>query len=462
MAQSSAVSTSLLKIKDRNSSTNSIAKKIAGNNRITTLLDPDTTVCLQPETAGTIQMMLPAVSVADSLLADSAAVANAGIIEIEPIPIYYLTPAVFDRYRILTPDSLMRSTPALPESAAWLARQLSVRDRMTRTLQDYFLNHSTDVKYNLSWMPAPPKKFETVIDPTTQRIEVREVKIDPNAGQNLEAEKVDRRHWMHNFSASLQYSQAYVSPNWYQGGNRNMNLLGHVIWNVKLNQNYHPKLLFENTVQYKLGFNNAPNDTIREYAISDDLFQLNTTFGYKAAKSLYYSTTLQFRTQLFHAYKSNTNDLRSAFLSPGELNIGIGMTYNYVNQPKTVFFDASVNPLAYNLKICINDRLNPESYGIKLGKHSISTYGSSLELKFRWVMAYNISYQSRVFAFTDYETAYADWENTLSFAVNRFLSTEIYFHLRYDTAKPNEDSSWHKLQFKEILSFGFSYKFSTI
>ena len=68
-----------------------------------------------------------------------------------------------------------------------------------------------------------------------------------------------------------------------------------------------------------------------------------------------------------------------------------------------------------------------------------------------------------MFAFTDYSDACADWENTIVFDINRFLTTQIYAHLRYDSAtQPCDDPQWHKLQIKEILSIGFAYKFNSI
>ena len=89
--------------------------------------------------------------------------------------------------------------------------------------------------------------------------------------------------------------------------------------------------------------------------------------------------------------------------------------------------------------------------------------------KFFWKICHNISYRSRIFAFSDYESVQADWENTLTFDINRFLTTQIYAHARFDTKTPktpdNEDgtpSKWKKLQVKEILSIGFTYKFSSI
>ena len=80
-----------------------------------------------------------------------------------------------------------------------------------------------------------------------------------------------------------------------------------------------------------------------------------------------------------------------------------------------------------------------------------------------WKMAYNITYSSRLYVFSDYTYVQGDWENTFSFDINRYLSTQLYIHLRYDSqTKAVDDSKWHKWQLREVLSFGLSYKFSTI
>lgn len=272
---------------------------------------------------------------------------------------------------------------------------------------------------------------------------------------------MERRHWIRSFNASLQFSQAYISPNWYQGGSNNLNMLAQMVYHVKLNTKYHPNLLFETTAQYKLGMNNAPDDSIHGYNISDDLFQVNTTFGIKAMKNWYYSFNGQFKTQLFNSYAVNSRNLRSAFMSPGELTAGIGMTYNWVNPKKTITFDASLAPLSYSLKTCINHEIDPAKYNIKEGRKTLHSFGSSAEVKFFWRLAYNITFSSRLFAFTDYDTAQADWENKINFEINKFLATQVYVHARYDSSGASNDD-WHKLQLKEIISVGFSYKLSTI
>ena len=278
---------------------------------------------------------------------------------------------------------------------------------------------------------------------------------------DLEA-KFAKKHWLKTFNANLQFSQAYVSPNWYQGGNNNLNALLNLYYNVKLNPAFHPKWLFENTLQYKLGMNNAPDDELRDYSISEDLFQWNMTVGYRSTKRWYYSLNTQFKTQILNNYKSNTTTLKAAFLSPGELNVGVGMTYNYANPKKTFTFDASISPFSYNMKTCLRKRMNVTSFGIEEGRKTVSEYGSSAEGKLTWKMCDNISLRSRMFVFTDYDYIQGDWENTIQFTINRFLSTQIFVHMRYDSTSPViEDTDWHKFQLKEILSFGFTYKFNT-
>ncbi len=273
------------------------------------------------------------------------------------------------------------------------------------------------------------------------------------------APEIDRKIWIQSLAVTAQFSQAYVSPNWYQGGNRSLIMLVNAAYNVKLNQHYYPNLLFETSAGYKLGTNTAPDDTIRSMNISEDLLQINSTFGYKAARRWYYSLNLQFKTQLFNSYPSNSDKLKSAFLSPGELNLGLGMTYNYQNDKKTFDFNATIAPLSWQLSTCISQRINEESYGIRPGRNARCEYGSNAEYKLSWKITYNIKYQSRLFLFSDYSRFQGDWEHTLSFNINRYLSTNIYAHMRYDTSSVR-DGGWSKFQFKEILSFGFAYTFA--
>ena len=401
------------------------------------------------------------VSLCDSLIA-----AHADEIDIfdQPLalPDYFFMPAVYDHYDFRTPLTVEENTHSGNDWARWLEDYEVLSRRMQTIRHDLFFNNPQVVQYNMATLPEPPAPYITVLNPTDFSISVRE-DITPAEAPTLAAEEVKKRHWIRKFSASLQFSQAYVSPNWYQGGTNNLNALAAIIYNVKLNEAFHPNLLFETNFQYKLGMNSAPDDSLHTYNITEDILQINTTFGLKAAKHWYYSLTGQFKTQVLKSYTVNTNDLASAFLSPGELTAGLGMTYTLENPKKTFSLVASIAPLSYHLITCINKNMDPTVYGIKEGRRVENQIGSSFDISLKWQISHNIALSSHLFSFSDYHSIQADWENTLSFAINSFLTTQIYAHLRYDSQTPRiPDSNWKKLQIKEIFSIGFAYKFSSI
>ena len=383
-----------------------------------------------------------------------------------PLAETYLRPAVFDKVHLMSEFEIDPHTVVAenidPLSTEWLSRAVAQADLMRHVRQRYIVDRPYEIKYDERHLPEPPKEFTAVVDPETARILIREViPVKEMPKTELKAE-FDKKHWLKTFNANLQFSQAFVSPNWYQGGNNNLNALLSLYYDVKLNPAFHENLLFDNTFQYKLGITNAPDDELRNYSISQDLFQWNMTFGIKSIKRWYYSVNAQLKTQLLNNYKSNTTTLKAAFLSPGELNVGVGMTYNYANAKKTFTFDASISPFSYNMKTCVNKHMNVTSFGIEEGRKTVSEYGSSAEGKLFWQLCENISLRSRLFVFTDYDYIQSDFENTFMFTINKYLTTQVFVHMRYDSTSPVvEDTSWHKFQLKEILSFGFTYKFGS-
>ncbi len=381
------------------------------------------------------------------------------------LPNVTFIPPIFGTYSTAVattrPDMLNPSVSSL-DSLNWAQQAILRNQRYEVFVQDFMMAHPELVRYNLATMPRAPKEYVMEVDPQQAKITVTEFSRDVKEMAS-EAKPLELKHinWLYNFDGSLQFSQAYISPNWYQGGSSNLNGILNLFYNIHLNQAFHPNLIFDTSVQYRLGVNNAPDDEVHSYNITEDLFQLNTKFGLKAARRWYYSITAQFKTQMLNNYRVNSNDLNAAFLSPGELNVGVGMTYGYENPRKTINFNAAISPLSYNLKMCIDERLNPTAFGIEEGHRSISQYGSSTELTFRAKLAWNIEYFSRLFAFTNYEFVQGDWENTITFNFNRFLSTKVFAHLRYQSDTPKlDDTKWQKWQLKEIISIGFSYKFS--
>lgn len=383
-------------------------------------------------------------------------------------PSILFLPVVFTSYRIQQPMALdlPETTPSLNRNESpkfdydhkWLD-DLTWRLRFeSEHLQRLAVETPWLVPYNLEMLPEPPKHYEAKLDPKKNILTIEERKLEiPTAAPE---QALKHKNWIHAFDATLQFSQAYMTDNWYQGGEKNINLLAHLWYNLKLNQTLNPKLLFDLTVQYKLGVNSAPADAVRSYNINEDLFQLNTQFGLKATKKFYYSMNVQFKTQLLQNFQTDSWDLAASFLTPGELNAGIGMAYSTKNKRGNVTFDASLSPLSYNMKMWRANYKLLDSEGKMTHPDKIDNqFGSSGEIKFGWMMTRNISLSTRVFAFSDYSYLQGDWETTLNFSISKFLSTQIYAHVRFDDSYAITDSNTSHWQFKEVFSFGLQYKF---
>ena len=323
------------------------------------------------------------------------------------------------------------------------------------------INKPELVPFNENVLPKPPKEVVVETSPADAELQVEPRNLATEQFKPIDRREVKVHNWLHSFVGSLQGTQAYISNNWYQGGENNLNLLADVQWDCNLNQKLHPNWLFNNTLHYKLGVATAKGDTLRNYSINEDNFQFSSQVGYKAVKNWYYSATLFFKTQLLNSYVTNSKTLAASLLSSGELNLGLGMTYNYKDQEGYKTLTLSIAPLSYNMKICRDiEKIDPTKFGIEAGHHFKHSFGSTVEMKFEWKITPSINWKTRLYAFTDYKYVQGDWENTLVFYVNSFLSTQIFTHLRYDKSRPwNQD--WRYWQFKEILSFGLPYEFAT-
>ena len=137
------------------------------------------------------------------------------------------------------------------------------------------------------------------------------------------------------------------------------------------------------------------------------------------------------------------------------------MTYATTGYKGRLKFNSSISPISYNLKTCIDRHIDPTLFSMPEGKKYYNQIGSNAELTAEWRLTDNIAWKSRLFIFTNYDEFQTDWENTFNFYINRFLSTQIYLHMRYDTASAATDKGWRYWMIKEILSFGFRYAFST-
>lgn len=371
-------------------------------------------------------------------------------------------PLIFEHYDTDSTAQQPNTSPYSLDDGAQGLRDAIARTQRYKQLRNQLMIHNpAAVHYNANSLPEPPKEYAIKADPKKALLTVAPPTIAQPQENTIEQAEVKLRNWLHTFNGSINFTQAYISGNWYQGGENNMNVLGDIEWKCNLNQDVNPNWMFNNTIRYKLGVSTAHGDSLRNYMVNEDNFLLTTQLGYKAVKKWYYSATVNFKTQFFHTYKTNTNTMKAAFLSPGELNVGLGMTYSSKSEHGERTFNLAIAPLSYNMKICRDiTNLDPTAFGIEAGHHLKHNIGSNLEAK--WVINFtpNISWSARLYAFTDYHYVQGDWENTFTFGITRHLNTKIYAHLRYDKSRPC-DENWKYWQFKEILSFGLSYRFAT-
>ena len=67
--------------------------------------------------------------------------------------------------------------------------------------------------------------------------------------------------------------------------------------------------------------------------------------------------------------------------------------------------------------------------------------------------------ESKFYLYTNYQNVEVDLEVNCDFIINRFLSARLMLHPRYDSTVIKEGDTKAKMQFRELLSIGFSHRF---
>lgn len=260
--------------------------------------------------------------------------------------------------------------------------------------------------------------------------------------------KTDRWHWKGEHS--IQMSQTALSSNWYNGGNNNLtvNSMQHINVN-RYDEN--KKTTFEIDMALKLSGYYTETDEYHKMKISDNELAMNIKYGYKAFKKWYYTLQTYAKTQLFDFYPSNSQDVTATWISPLEVNVALGLDYQYVNPKETFSLSLLLAPLSYNLTYVNDPRVDPTRYGIDEGKNANHEIGSTATFKMDWKITNWIKWTSRLYYFTSYKDVLLEFENTLNVSLGRLFSARLYFYPRFD------DKMDSNIQTKEILTFGFNY-----
>lgn len=327
---------------------------------------------------------------------------------------------------------------------------------VNKQLLDIYLRHPNVVQRNENDLKdlEPLSEKMRVKSPRKEKVNTL-VESPTSVRQVSESELLVMKpnFWDIKGNGYIQASQNYISDNWYKGGESTVSLLSGLTW--QFNYDDKQRLQFENKLEWKLGFITAPSDTVHQYKTNNDLLRLTSKLGYEAFKNWYYTISAEFKTQLFSQYSTNSDVKKSAFLSPAELNIGIGMDYKY-KKNNVINLSVLINPLNYTRYSVWSDEVDPTKFNIEAGKKVSNQFGSRMEATMKWSVITNLLWDSRLSYTTNYSKVVSEWENTFTFAFNKYFSTKLFVHVRYDdSVTRKEGESFFQLQ--ELMSLGFNY-----
>lgn len=336
---------------------------------------------------------------------------------------------------------------------------LAAADRwVNNILRNFYLQHPERLVNNEFYLADLKPLEDDMIVKQPRKEKIKNFLRPETPVDNLSAEGdlvvVRPNFWTHKGNGYMQFTQNYISDNWYKGGESTNAMLAGVT--LEANFDDRQRLEFENKLEMKLGFITAPSDTVHKYKTNADLFRLNSKLGVKAFKNWYYTLSAEFKTQFFGNYSTNTNDLISAFLSPAQLDVALGMDFKQNKQNFSLSLLAS--PLAYSFIYIGNDKIiDLTSFNVKQGHRTANLFGSKFTGNLTWKIIPSVVWESKLEYFTTYETVIASWENTFNFVLNRYLSTKLFVHARYDDGVTLTETNRSYFQLQELLSLGLNY-----
>lgn len=266
--------------------------------------------------------------------------------------------------------------------------------------------------------------------------------------------------WQKGMFIGLNFSNTGLS-NWAGGGQNAINISS--LLNLHANMKTETSS-FQNSLELAYGMTKLGKLGLRK---SDDRLILVSNYGFKAAKSLEYSALLDFRTQLTEGFNYDKKDPNtekdlyiSNFMSPGYLNVGLGMSY----KPND-YFQLYLSPISNRIIFVLDDTLSAQgAYGVEPGKNIKSELGATMAAQYEREVYENINFKTRLTIFAPYEhftTMVVNSETLMTFKINKYMNASISFEMIYDhniNVTRDNGTIGPALQLKHVLAIGIGYK----
>ncbi|MCQ2334543.1 MAG: DUF3078 domain-containing protein [Paludibacteraceae bacterium] len=366
------------------------------------------------------------------------------------VPVLYLLPerqhfpSLDYTFPITKPDPLM---PDYGVSEVYANTWKQVRKYLTTCHADLYTGMQ---KRNV----LPDRQFASSQQQDVEMLEVKALVQDSEEDRRdlLRRLKQERSPWYKEATILLQFTQNYVSPTWYEGGNSALSLYSHATGLLKYDDK--KRINWESQAEWRAGLTTVSGDSLRKINCSEDLLRLYSKLGVKIVEKLYGSLSAEFRAQLLPTYKANSYEFKTFTFTPIRFNLALGVDVKPAKGLSLV-----ISPVTYKLVYAYDTiRTTPSNYGIEHG-NMLNDIGSSLRLEWKWKPIREFQLEAKLYAYTNYKTFEADLEVTSDFIINRFFSIRAVVHPRYDSALIAEGDDKARFQFKELLSIGFAHKF---
>lgn len=267
-------------------------------------------------------------------------------------------------------------------------------------------------------------------------------------------------NWTFKNVGGINLSQTALS-NWAAGGDNS------VAWHIYLNANANYKKdrwTWDNALVTDFG---QTYTSTNKWQKSLDKLNLTSKVGYGISKHWYGAVLADFLTQFDKGYASATDKANgiapiSKFMAPGYLTTSIGFDY----KPKDNF-SLFLSPATGKFTFVTDQALSDAgAYGVTLGKKLLAEFGATAVANYSTNIADNISLISKLTLFSAYNNNFGNvdvnWDTTLAFKVNKYISANFAVNLVYDDDIKNVKNGVQegpKLQVRQVFGLGLAYSF---
>ncbi len=302
----------------------------------------------------------------------------------------------------------------------------------------------------------------------------------------VEAPAAKPVYWNNSVMTQFNFGQS-AFWNWAKGGNNNYAMTAY----VDANANYaRDNISWKNRLQLDYGIMYSEDKPLIQK--TKDRILLESTWGYKATKTLNYTASFTFLNQFSNGYvyktpsvadatKQDWKDarvLKSGCFSPAYITLGLGMDW-VPNNWLTINFA----PITSGLTVVADEELR-KNYGMELkSKYEDAPepllpsyyrsvrfeFGAQLKADAKVKINDNFDASTQLIIFSNYlhnpQNFRVNWDNRFMWKLNRFFTLTVTTNLIYDDTvlivDEDHPDGRRLIQFSDALQFGFTYTFAS-